>query len=233
MPGPALYAQTSDMQAYLPDVPAAQQGTWAGFLAVASRSIDDWCERYFYADGTATKYFDVPGATDPGASPVTMLELFDHDFYTLTALKVALRENGDPALASDWIQLTGDGITPPSDFFLGPANQVYVGKDGDSNKRPFYKIEIPKTSPATSGTYQASFMPGRRTVSIAANWGWPSVPDQIKDICTKIAIRLYKASPTGFTGQTGAPDVPGSSLILSYTDMNDRVTLNRFKKYSA
>lgn len=220
------------MAAYMPTVPDAQQASWPLLLSAVSRSIDAWIDRYLFADGIATKYFDVDGSTDPGASPVTHLQLFGDDFYNLTALKLATRENADPAVTGDWVQLTGDGVTPPSDFFLGPPNRSYVGVDGDVNRRPYYRIELPATSPSSSTTYQAAFVPGLRVVAITANWGWPVVPDEIKDITAKIAIRMWKAAPAGFTGATGSPDT-GLNVIQNYTDMNDRVTLQRFKKFSA
>lgn len=240
MPGPTDYAQTSDVLAYIPDVPAAKQVTWPTFLHTASREIDGYCGRYFYPDGVGTKYFDVPGDSAAGGStwpPSGMrgpkrLFVLNHDFYTVTALKVANIENGNPANSTDWTTLTGDGVVPPTDFFLEPSNQTYLGLNGSALTRPSYWIELPSYGPGSSTTFRGYFTAGKRTVSITANWGWPGIPDQIKDITVRIVIRAFKAAPTGFAGVTGGPD--GSSpVFLRYLDGNDRATLDRYKKWVA
>jgi hypothetical protein len=235
----ADYAVTADVLAFLPLVPVAQQATWAGLISDASREIDGYCQRYFYADGVGTKYFDVPG--DPysgqswpqvGGRGAKSFFCLNHDFYALTALKVAQIENGNPGSPTDWVTLTGDGITPPSDFFLEPANNNYVGKNGNSQPKPFYWIDLPAYGPTTSTTFRGYFTAGKRTVSITANWGWPVVPDQIKDITVKIVIRMFKGQQTGFTGATGFPEGT-SAVLLKYLDANDFNTLNRYRKWIA
>lgn len=153
MAGALNYAGVKDVQAFLPNVPDLQQKSWLQLLDLASRGIDDYCERYFYSAGVATKYFDVAG--DPSSSTIIRrLRLDNHDFFALTAIQIAQRENADPAVATDWVTLVGDGITPPSDFYLEPANQVYVGIAGDSTRRPYEAIELPATPPSTSTTFQ-------------------------------------------------------------------------------
>lgn len=240
MAGPADYAQTSDITAFLPDVPATKQATWPDLIHAASREIDKYTERYFYPDGTGTKYFDVPGDPYTGRSswplvggngPKTLF-ITNHDFYAVTALKVAQIENGNPASSTDWTTLVGDGVTPPSDFYCEPSNQTYLGKNNDTNAKPFYWIELPAYGPTTSTTFRGFFTSGKRTVSITANWGWPAVPDQIKNVTVKIVVRMFKAQPSGFTGQTGSPE-GASATLLKYLDANDFATLDNYKKWIA
>lgn len=161
-----------------------------------------------------------------------MLFLYKHDFYSLTALKVAQIENGNPANPSDWITLTGDGITPPSDFYLEPANQTFLGKDGSALVQPFWWVQLPAFGPLISTSFRGYFTSGKRTVSLTASWGWPAVPDDIQDITVKIVVRMFKAQSTGFTGVIGSPD-GGQATILKYLDINDLNTLNGYKKWAS
>jgi hypothetical protein len=197
------------MAAYMPTVPDAQQASWPLLLSAVSRSIDAWIDRYLFADGVATKYFDVDGSTDPGASPVTHLQLFGDDFYNLTALKLATRENADPAVAGDWVQLTGDGVTPPSDFFLGPPNRSYVGVDGDVNRRPYHRIELPATPPSSSTTYQASVRP-RQAHAVGDDHRRTGAgqrsPTRSRTSRPRPPSACSRPQPSGFTGATGSPE---------------------------
>jgi hypothetical protein len=238
--GAINYVGAEDVQLYVQqNVVAKEGGLWDALAGAASRAIDGFCERYFYPDpaGPATKYFDVDG--DPytgrdtwppnGARGGKMLFLDKHDFYALTVLKVAQIENGNPNSPTDWITLTGDGITPPSDFYLEPANQTYVGKAGDAHAKPFWWIQLPSFGPLISNTFRGYFTSGKRTVAITASWGWPAVPDEIKDIATKIVLRMWKSRESGWTGIVGSPET-GTTSVLKYLDVNDLYTLSRYKK---
>lgn len=228
--GLANYAQTSDVQAYLSSVPNAQQASWPALLSSASRGIDEFVGRHFYNDVSSVKYFDVEG--DPSSGTIiSSLEL--PDFYGSTVVKVAQRENGDPAVAADWVTLTGDGLTPPSDFFLEPSYQDYVGKTGDVNLRPYHRIVLPATAPSTSTTFRSSLMPGKKTLSLLpTGWGWPAIPDQIQNITVKVVVRMFKAQPSGFTGAVGSPET-GRLVILNFLDMDDISVLTRYRRMSA
>src|SRR5207253_1061617 len=107
----------------------------------------------------------------------------------------ALTENNDFTDASQAYTISGNGVTPPSNFYLEPANQVEIGSVGDQTAvRPFHRIELPSTPSSGSSTNCLNtFTKGRRTVSITASWGWSQIPDEIKDLTVKIAIRLWKA----------------------------------------
>jgi hypothetical protein len=230
--GLANYAETDDIAGYLPKVPTAQQPVWAQLCSVASRGIDRFTDRYFYNDTGTVKYFDVFGDPGPGGSTIRTFRSFKHDFYGATIVKVAQVENADPAVATDWVTLTGDGITPPSDYFLEPGNETYLGKAGDTNTKPYDTIELPRTPARTSSTFQNGFMIGKRTLSLQpAGWGWPAIPDEIKDICCKVVVRMFKAVPTGFTGATGSPDT-AAGTIMKWLDINDWNTLMNYRKMS-
>jgi hypothetical protein len=219
------YAATTDVAAQLSEVgnPTDYTAIWNLLLSVASRGIDGLTDRFFYNDAPSTKYFDGDG---------TATLLVYPDFYSPTAIKIASFENADPT-TSDYVQLTGDGVTPPSDFFLDPANQYYVGKAGDSNHRPFTRVSIPATSPATSSTFQSVFMPGKRTVAVTASWGWPAVPDEIFQMTVKLVIRMWKSGSAGYTGLSGDPEFGPRLPIANFLDSTDLYTLGRYQRYSA
>lgn len=231
MSGPADYCSADDISARVPNALESEEAqNWTDYIHVASRAIDRFCDRYFYPDPiTGVKYFDVEGDPSSGTS-IRMLQLQDHDFYGATTIKVALFENADPAVTADWVTLTGDGITPPSDFFLEPANQTYVGKNGDVNRKPFYRIRIPATPPKTSATYQSSLLPGMRTLAIIpTGWGWPAIPDEIKNIAIRAVLRMSKSRDAGETGDIGSPEY-GAATITKYLDAQDILTLIGYKK---
>lgn len=226
MAGAASYATTTDVGAYLPSVVVAEESAgWAILLSVASRAIDRFCDRYFYSNANSVRYFDGDGSTD--------LYVAKHDFYTVTALKIALTENNDPADSTLWYTIHGDGVTPPSNFYLGPDNQTEIGSVTDQTlKRPYYNITIPGNPWSGSTTdYLPTFTKGRRTVSIAASWGWPAVPDEIKDITIKLTIRMWRAKETGQTSSVGSADF-GVAMIAKYLDVGDLETLHSYRKHT-
>ena len=224
MAGAVAYATYTDVAVYLKAASlAGNQPMFTTFCLNASRGIDRYCERYFYANGTATKYFDGAGTPE--------LTLWEHDFYTLTVLKVALVENNDPTDNTQWYTISGNGVTPPSNFYLEPANPVEIGSVGDQTAvRPYYRIALPSNPKAGSSTdYLNTFTQGKRTVAITASWGWPQIPDEIKNLTIKIAIRLWKARDAGYDGQQGSPDI-GIVDVTRLLDRNDLDVLRDFRR---
>jgi hypothetical protein len=230
MPGVIDYATTADVAAVLPNVTLSEESAiWTTYLHVASRGIDSVCDRSFGPDGAATKYFDIP------RSDMTrfVLPVWAGDFYTVTSLKVALVENADP-VGTNWRTISGDGITPPSNFYLGPENPDYIGTSTSATAtRPFYQIDLPSTpNPNDSTNYITSFTKGLRTLSITASWGFSAVPDVIKTITVNVVVRMWKAKEAGFLGNVGSPEI-GTSQVLRYLDFNDRLALNNWRRESA
>ncbi len=224
MAGAAAYGTTSDVGAYLPNVVTSEESaSWTILLNVASRAIDRYTDRYFYADGISTKYFDGDGSTD--------LYVRDHDFYTLTALKIALTENNDPADSTQWYTIHGDGITPPSNFYLEPSNRREIGSVTDQTMlEPFYRITIPGNPWSGSTTdYLPTFTRGRRTVAITANWGWAAIPDEIRDLAVKLALRMWRAKESGQTVNLGSADF-GVTQVAQYLDVGDVHTLDFYRR---
>lgn len=225
MAGATAYATTAEVNGYLPNVTLSEESAnWTILLNVASREIDRFCDRYFYSNGVSTKYFDADGSS--------ALYISKHDFYTLTALKIALTENNDPADSTLWYTISGDGVTPPSNFFLYPDNEREIGSVTDQTlKRPYYWLEIPSNPRATTTTdYLPRFTAGHRTVAITASWGWPAVPDEIKDITIKLVIRMWRAKEAGQTGAIGSSDYGSATIVAKYLDVGDIKTLSEYRK---
>lgn len=229
--GLANYAVAADVHTYLPNLNASEDGLLDVFAGVVSRAMDGWTSRFFYFETGAVKYFDVEG--DPTSGTIIRSAPLQIDFFGATTVKIAQRENADPGVTGDWVTLTGDGSTPPSDFFLEPANETFIGKTGDTNRKPFSRIELPATAPSTSTTFQNGFMVGKRTLAVtpAGGWGWPAIPDELKNICAKAVVRWWRAKEASFGGTTGSPET-GTQVIQRYLDIEDIATLNRYKRYT-
>lgn len=228
MAGVADYATTTDVGALLPTVDAAvtDNAILTRFLHVASRAVDRYCDRFFYSDGVATKYFTIQRDN-------TNRFWLPFDAYSVTAVKVALQPNADPATSSQWTTISGDGITPPSNFILLPQLRPYVGANANATAlAPYYGIELPDTAnPNDSTNYLSQFTKGINTLSIAASWGWPAIPDDIVQVTAKIAARLYRSREMGFTGTSGLPDL-GQTTIIKFLDASDFAVLEFYKRHS-
>jgi hypothetical protein len=105
--------------------------------------------------------------------------LYVDDFSTLTGLIVATDDNGDGTFETTW--------TITTDYLAGPFNNLVDG-------RALTKIE------AVGGrSFPRGLRPG---VQITAKWGWPAVPEEVKQATLLIAARLFrrKDSPSGVAG---------------------------------
>lgn len=216
----ASYATLAELKTYVKSLGTDYDTLLTQILSEASRRVDDEIGRYFYADGISTKYFDGSGTSRQ--------YILGHDFYAVTALKMALTENA--ALAS-MVTISGDGLTPPTNFALEPANPAAVGSASDqTSKRPFYILTIPATAKAGSTTdYQGIFTAGKRTISITANWGWPAIADEIKALTIRLSLRIFAARQSNFTGLSGAP-VIGTLNTKTQLDDYDMQIVTKYQR---
>ena len=207
----ASYATTADLQGYLQASKASDNtAIWTSLLTAVSRFIDRKTGQYFYAAGTATRYFDGDGTRH--------LDTGQHPFYSLTALKQAHFEN-EPT--STWITVSGDGVTPGStNFWFFPANPRLIGSTADQTaQRPYNGVDL-AIIPSPNTTYLPSFMPGYRTISVTANWGWPQIPDDIKDMTLKVAARMWNQYQASWAIERGTPEI-GVMDVSKHFDMED------------
>jgi len=138
----------------------------------AEQSIDDLCGRKFSVDGSAS-------ARTYRAQPYLCVT---DDISTLTGLVVKTDTSGDGTFDTTWAS---------TDYQVEPLNNLL------------------KTTPRSVNNLRAVgsytfpvYGDGLASVEVTAKWGWPAVPDSIKQSALMLASRLYgrKASPMGVIG---------------------------------
>lgn len=180
MPVPAndntLYAELATLKLALSITDTDRDALLLSALTAASRQIDQYTGRRFYADEVVSaRTFTLTGrvATDADGQ----LLLLD-DIADTTGLIV---ETGAAGSAT-WTAMTS------GQYEVTPDNAVSLG--------------LPITglrSFSGNGWVTGLFRPRAR---ITARWGWPAVPDVVAQACLIQAARLYKRkdSPEGVAG---------------------------------
>lgn len=186
------YMGVEEFRARVGSVGTATDASLLAVLTSASRQIDSWCaldNRVSFNQRTAAVFYFTP--RDPWLLDVPDL--------------VSVSE-----LATDNGNRTYDTVWAASDYDLYPI-------DADDEGRPFRQI---RTRPQGNHAFPSSIggWPGstygvgsgaypRETglpkgVRITGTWGWPSVPNQIKEATFLVANRLKSLwnAPFGVTG---------------------------------
>lgn len=136
-------------------------------IDAASEAVDLWCGRTFVVPTAAT-------ARRFHAHDLYRLVLPPgNDISSTTGLVVATDDNDDGTAETTW--------TITTDFELGPWSGVDLGGQAST---PYTEIVA-----VGSRTFPVS---GRRPkVSVTARWGWPAVPDPVKEATLALAHRRY------------------------------------------
>ena len=102
------------------------------------------------------------------------------DISTLTGLVVKTDTSGDGSFDTTWAS---------TDYQVEPLNNLTKGRSVN-NLRAVGSYTFPV------------YGDGLASVEVTAKWGWPAVPDSIKQATLMLASRLYsrKASPMGVIG---------------------------------
>lgn len=143
-------------------------------IETASRSIDGYCERYFYNSGSETRVY-IP-------SDSFLVEI--DDLVSITSLKT--NTNGE-SFTVTWSS---------SDYQLEPLNGMAGGIDW-----PYTRIRavggylFPIWEQRNPNAYEA-------TVEVVGTWGWTAVPTAIKQATLLAAARQFKRydAPLGVAG---------------------------------
>jgi len=139
-------------------------------------------------------------------------------------VKLAYFENQPLA---QWVTvLSGNGIAPPTNYFLWPRNRQLTSAGSSTDptaSRPWYGIDIAHI-PISNTTFLPSSIPGYLTVSLTAYFGWPAVPDLIKDLTCKMAVRMWRSRESGWGGELGAAEA-GRVSAAPHFDAMDEHTL--------
>lgn len=130
-------------------------------IASASRAVDELCGRRFWLDADANQVRYYTPATP-------QLALID-DIVTVTSVKVD--RDMDGTFEETWVENT--------DFFLHPLNGPT-----ETPAKPRWRLE---RHPFAD---QAQLPPWPRCLQVTGKFGWPAVPDQIKEATGILAGRL-------------------------------------------
>lgn len=138
-------------------------------LTVVSRHIDSRCNRFFGKQASATAQVYIARSSSPW--------LTVHDMSTTpTGIKIDTDEDG--------VYTDEDAVTG---FEAWPLDAQY-----GAVVRPYYQIALPSWASVTS------FAAGQR-VQVTCAWGWPSVPEAIKEATIQLAGILRLQSPRATT----------------------------------
>lgn len=167
------YVTWSDMKVPL-GIGDSTDDTWGGIIATeASRAIDIWCGRRFYADTNATARVYYP------ASPC---HVHPDDISETTSLVVKTDDGGDGTFGTTW---------STTDYQVEPLNGVRFNVTG----WPYDTIRAiaGRTFPCRNA---------RASVQITAKWGYAATPENIKTAAYILGAELFKRkdAPFGIAG---------------------------------
>lgn len=160
-----------------------------GALLSACRAIDDHCGRRFYVDADVSAREYRPDA-------VGLVRV--HDFSTTTGLVVKTDDANDATYSTTW--------TVSTDFIVEPLNGLRDGR---------------------AWAYDAIRAVGARTfagrvrpsVQVTAKWGWPSVPEPVKQATRLMTVAMWKRKDAAFGvagfDQFGAVRVRDDPMVAS------------------
>ena len=155
-------------------------------IEAASRSVDRYCRRRFWQDGTVVAR--VYTTEDPQW-------VWTDDISTSTGLVVKTDDNWDGTYENTW---TLDDYPGNYGFTLEPSNA------SDDSK--------PWTSLAA---LSSAFPTLRYAVQVTAKFGWAAVPTEVAQATLIIANRLYRRKDSPF-GIQQAPDMGDSLFIRKH-----------------
>ena len=109
---------------------------------------------------------------------------------------------------------------PSTDYFLRPS---------DFDLNPGYPYtELVMTNVPSVGNGLPRFCPGLDTIRITGTWGWPQIPDEIREVAEVMAVRAWAGRQAGQTDQIGVSE-GGMPIISRTVSLRDRETLGRFR----
>jgi hypothetical protein len=168
------YTTMADVKAALriPSADTVDDLMLTSAINAASRQIDGECDRVFYSQSAVRVYV-----------PESSILVNTDDVQTVTKLETS----------------SGDGFTvtiPATDFQLEPLNGLAGGIPG-----PFTRIRATGAFlfPVFS---QRSVNLDEATVRVTGTFGWPTIPDAIKQAALLLSIRIFKRldSPLAVAG---------------------------------
>lgn len=114
------------------------------------------------------------------------------------------------SVSVDYVDTRSYTALDSSDYELEPVNALLDGK-------PYTEIYL---SPLSTDYFPLS----RRGVKVVGKFGWPSVPDDIKDDCLAVCQNVWMAR-SGQTG-SGRVSVTAGGVVIRPEDIPERVMQN-------
>lgn len=137
-------------------------------LDASTSMIQDFCSRQFLIDGTSSARVFV-------ADSFTLVHV--DDISSTASLAIKTDDGGDGTFGTTW---------STSDYQLEPLNGKVNGMS-----RPYNTIRA-------IGAHDFPITGGQATVQVTAIWGWPTVPEAVKQAAIIQTISIFKASDAPF-----------------------------------
>jgi len=154
-------------------------------VEAASRSVDRYCSRRFYLDGSASARYLT-------CRPGEVYSLPTPDIGSVTGLTVKTDDDWDGTYENTW---TKDLRSGSYGFMLEPTNAAAEGL-------PFTRLHA----------VVSIFPTVPQGVEVTAKWGWPAVPTDVTQATLILATRLLMRKDTPFgvmgTQETGYVTLP-------------------------
>jgi hypothetical protein len=166
------------------------------------------------------------GSPTGNVYPLTLVAgtAFAHPASTIantTLLQFAFYENQP---LSQWLSVQGDGVTGgATNYYFWPTNPKPYLVTGSALQSPWMGINMPLI-PVSNTTYLPTPRPGTATIGMTTNWGWPAVPDLIKELCLKMTARAWLSRQDSWA-QTSGDSTIGTVDMSHHFDTRDEALL--------
>ena len=197
----ASYATLPEFKAWVTLTDTVDDVVMANVLDSTTRWIDEYCDRHFWQDGTSGS------EVARTFIPCHQYRLHVDDLVSITTFKTD--EAGDGTFETTW---------SASDYQLQPVNRP--------TGRPYTRVQ------AVAGRLfpiPYDYMRSNR-VEVTGVWGWPAVPDTVKQACLIQSQRVLKRrySPEGVAGFGEF----GAVRIGSRLDPDVQQLLDPYRRYA-
>jgi hypothetical protein len=194
-----IYATDGELRSQVRIGDVADDAQIALALATASRAIDARCARQFGRVAVAEAREYTPRWSRSRSGWRVPID----DLTTSTGLVVKVDQDGD-----DTYETTVTG------YRLRPYNAAASGW-------PWTELLIPSTA--------VTSVAGTGSVQVTARWGWPGVPDAIRQACLLQASRLLARRDAPF-GVAGSPETGSEIRLLSRLDPDVAVAVEPYRR---
>lgn len=196
------YATDGELRSQVRIGDVADDAQIALALATSSRAIDARCNRQFGRVAVAEAREYTPRWSRARSGWLVPID----DLTTSTGLVVKVDQDGDGTFETT-VASTG--------YRLRPYNAAAAGW-------PWTELLIASSS--LTALYAST-----GAVQVAARWGWPGVPDAIRQACLLQASRLLARRDAPF-GIAGSPETGSEMRLLSALDPDVRVAIEPYRR---